>query len=127
MSSVRSYTRSMAGWWRRNPYFVLYMIREASAPLFYLYALWLLAGIVALARGRSAYAAWWALATHPLAILLNLVLLAFAVYHTWTWFSVLPKTAPDIDVAPKVLTAAGIAATALLCAALFAFTWRATR
>ena len=127
MSSVRSYTRPMAGWWRKNPYFVRYMIREASAPLFYAYALWLLAGIVALARGRSAYDAWWTVATHPLTILLNLVLLAFAVYHTWTWFSVLPKTTPDIDVPPPVLVAAGLVAAVALCAALFAFAWWATR
>jgi succinate dehydrogenase subunit C len=127
MSSVKSYTRPMAGWWRKNPYFVRYMIREASAPLFYLYALWLLAGVVALARGRAAYDAWWTLATHPLAILLNLVLLVFAVYHTWTWFSVLPKTTPDIDVEPKVLIAAGIGAAVVLCAALFAFARWATR
>jgi fumarate reductase subunit C len=127
MSSVKSYTRPMAGWWRKNPFFVRYMIREASAPLFYLYALWLLAGIVALARGRAAYDAWWTVATHPLAILLNLVLLVFAVYHTWTWFSVLPKTTPDIDVAPRVLIAAGLGAAVALCVALFAFVWWATR
>jgi fumarate reductase subunit C len=127
MSSVRSYTRPMTGWWRKNPFFVRYMIREASAPLFYLYALWLLAGIVALARGRTAYDAWWTLATHPLAILLNVILLVCAVYHTWTWFSVLPKTTPDIDVEPRVLTAVGIGAAVALCAALFALTWWATR
>jgi fumarate reductase subunit C len=127
MSSVKSYTRPMAGWWRKNPYFVRYMIREASAPLFYAYALWLLAGIVALARERAAYDAWRTVATHPLAILLNLVLLVFAVYHTWTWFSVLPKTTPDTDVEPRVLIAAGIGAAVTVCVALFAFAWWATR
>jgi fumarate reductase subunit C len=86
-----------------------------------------LAGVVALARGRTAYDAWWTVATHPLAILLNLILLVFAVYHTWTWFSVLPKTTPDIDVEPKLLIAAGIGAAVVLCAALFAFAWWGTR
>jgi fumarate reductase subunit C len=127
MSSVKSYTRPMAGWWRKNPYFVRYMIREASAPLFYAYALWLLAGLVALARGSTAYSAWWAVATHPLAILLNLVLLASAIYHTWTWFSVLPKTTPDIDIPPPLLVGAGLAAAVILCMALFGFVWWATR
>jgi fumarate reductase subunit C len=127
MSAVKSYTRPMAGWWRKNPYFVRYMIREASAPLFYVYALWLLAGIVALARGGAAYAVWLTLAGHPVAILLNLVLLAFAIYHTWTWFSVLPKTTPDIDVPAWLLVGAGVAAAAVACLALFGFAWWATR
>jgi len=127
MSSTRTYVRPMAGWWRKNPFFVRYMIREASAPLFYAYALWLLCGIVALARGPATYASWWSYATHPLAILLNLVLLVFAVYHTWTWFSVLPKTTPDIDVPPRLLIGAGIAAAAIASAVLFCFVWWATR
>ena len=127
MSSVKTYVRPMAGWWRKNPFFVRYMIREASAPLFYLYALWLLAGIVALALGPAAYAAWWSVAKHPLMILLNLVVLVFAVYHTWTWFRVLPKTTPDIDVEPGTLVAGGMIAAIVVCAALFAFAWGMTR
>ena len=71
MSQVRTYMRPMAGWWRKNPYFVRYMIREASAPLFYAYALWLLMGLVALARGEAAYNAWRAASSHPLSILLH--------------------------------------------------------
>ena len=127
MSSVKTYVRPMAGWWRKNPFFVRYMIREASAPLFYLYALWLLAGMVALALGPASYAAWWSVAKHPLMILLNLVVLVFAVYHTWTWFSVLPKTTPDIDVEPGTLVAGGVIAAIVVCAALFAFAWGVTR
>ena len=127
MSSVKTYVRPMAGWWRKNPFFVRYMIREASAPLFYLYALWLLAGIVALALGPAAYAAWWSVAKHPPMILLNVVVLVFAVYHTWTWFRVLPKTTPDLDVAPGTLITGGIVAAVVACVALFAFAWGGTR
>jgi fumarate reductase subunit C len=125
--TVKTYMRPMTGWWRKNPFFVRYMIREASAPLFYLYALWLLAGIVALATGQSAYAGWWAVAKHPLMILANLVVLVFAVYHTWTWFSVLPKTTPDLDVAPTTLITGGVVAAVVACGALFAFVWGVTR
>jgi fumarate reductase subunit C len=127
MTQARTYVRPMAGWWRRNPYFVMYMIREASAPMFYLYALWLLAGLVGLARGEGAYNAWRAANGHPLSILLHAVLVVFALYHTWTWFSVLPKTTPDIDVKPQLLVSAGVGAAAVCCAALLAFAWWATR
>ena len=127
MTTVKGYVRPMAGWWRKNPFFVWYMIREASAPLFYLYALWLLAGIVALARGPAAYASWWAIAKHPLMIVANLIVLVFAVYHMWSWFSVLPKTTPDLDVAPGTLVTGGIVAAAVACAAVLAFALGATR
>jgi len=127
MPAARRYVRPMTGWWRKNPFFVRYMIREGSAPLFYAYALWLVAGLVALARGREAYAAWWSLATQPLVIVLNAVVLAFALHHTWTWFHLLPKTLPDSDVAPRTLTVAGLSAAAVTSLALFAFAWVATR
>ena len=127
MSEVRTFVRPMTGWWRKNPYFIKYMIREASAPLFYGYALWLLVGLVALARGEAAYEVWRAAASHPLSILIHAIVVAFAVYHTWTWFSVLPKTTPDIDVEPRLLVAAGVIAAAACCAALYAFAWWTTR
>ena len=127
MSEVRTFVRPMTGWWRKNPYFIKYMIREASAPLFYAYALWLLAGLVALARGEAAYQVWRAAASHPLSILLHAIVVVFAVYHTWTWFSVLPKTTPDIDVEPRLLVAAGVITAAACCAALYAFAWWTTR
>ena len=60
-------------------------------------------------------------------IVLNLVILVFAVYHTWTWFSVLPKTTPDTDIPPPLLVGAGLAAAVILCTALFGFVWWATR
>ena len=31
MSARRPYVRPMAGWWRRNPWFVEYMVHEATA------------------------------------------------------------------------------------------------
>ena len=33
MSRRRPYVRSMDGWWRRNPYFVRYMLREGTSVL----------------------------------------------------------------------------------------------
>ena len=59
------YVRSMDGWWRRDPFFVRYMIREASAVFIALYAFVLLWGLWALARGQAAYEAWQAALAHP--------------------------------------------------------------
>ena len=39
MSARRPYVRPMAGWWRRNPWFVEYMLHEATALAVAAYAL----------------------------------------------------------------------------------------
>ena len=49
--AARTYVRPMAGWWRKNPYFIRYMIREGSAVLLSAYALVLLLGLYCLTAG----------------------------------------------------------------------------
>ena len=115
MAARRTYVRPMAGWWRRNPFFMRYMAREATAIFVYLYALLLIAGLVALRNGEAAYDGWLAWLRHPLGILFQLVTLAVFVYHTWSWFQIMPKTMPPVMIAgkrlePSVITAAGLIA-----------------
>lgn len=52
MSKRRPYTRPMAGWWRKNPFFVEYMIHEGTALFVAAYGLVLLAGLVVWPRVR---------------------------------------------------------------------------
>ncbi|MGO9852667.1 MAG: fumarate reductase subunit C, partial [Steroidobacteraceae bacterium] len=40
----RPYVRSMRGWWRRDPFFARYMLREATAVGVLVYALILMVG-----------------------------------------------------------------------------------
>ncbi len=122
MSARRPYRRPMTGWWRKNPYFVEYMIHEGTALAVAAYALVLLAGLIALARGEAAWTAWLSLLqSAPMLILHGVLLLGF-VYHTWTWFHIMPRTLPPIliggsRVAGSTITRAGLAA-ALLASAL---------
>ena len=51
MAQVRTYVRPMAGWWRRNPYFVRYMIREGSSVFLAIYTL-ILVGLYHSRRAR---------------------------------------------------------------------------
>jgi fumarate reductase subunit C len=125
--AAHTYRRSMSGWWRRNPYFTRYMIREGSAAFLTVYALILLDGLYRLGSGqgpfdawRAALAAWPAVAWHCCALLL-------VGYHSLTWFQVLPKTAPQLRVSPRRMTAAALAAAAALSALLFASLWWASR
>ena len=54
MNKRRPYVRSMDGWWRKNPFFVEYMIHEGTALFVAAYAAILLTGLVRLAQGEAA-------------------------------------------------------------------------
>ena len=124
MSARRPYVRSMDGWWRRNPFFIVYMIREGTAVLVVAYAVVLLFGVVRLAQGEAAYNGWLTALQSPWSLAFHLVLLVSFIYHTWSWFSIMPKTMPMILIGgkklqPGVITGAGLAVSAVVCAALF--------
>ena len=92
----RPYVRTMDSWWMRDPFFVRYMVMEATAILVAVYAVILLVGLLRLSQGEAAYGGWLeALRSGP-SILLHVVILAVFLYHLWSWFKVMPKTMPMI-------------------------------
>jgi len=124
----RPYKRPMAGWWRKNPYFVRYMLREGTALVVAGYAFFLLAGLVSLANGPHAYAGWLQSMRSPLAVLLHIGALIVMAYHTWTWFEIMPKTMPPLivngkRVAPGVITWSGVAAAVVTSVVVFLIVW----
>ena len=119
----RGYVRSMDGWWHRDPFFVRYMIRESTAVLVAVYAVVLLVGVICLARGEAANNAWLDALSRPWSLALHVVLLVVFVYHTWSWFQIMPKTMPLMfvhgrKVPAAVITGAGLAVAAVCCLAL---------
>jgi fumarate reductase subunit C len=116
-----AYVRPMRGWWRRNPYFLRYMLREGSALFLTGYALTLLFGLFRLSQGAAAYEGWRAALATPWAIALHGLALVFVAYHSWTWFQVMPKTMPPLPLPARAVTAAGVAATLLLSLLLLAW------
>ena len=120
MSARRPYMRPMNGWWRRDPFFVRYMIREATALMVALYALVLLAGTLCLARGEAAWNAWLALLRTPASILLHLLMLVAMVYHAYSWFEIMPKTLPALYIGGTRVAGTTITRLGLLAAALAA-------
>lgn len=128
----RPYVRPMAGWWRRNPFFVEYMVHEATALFVAAYALVLLVGLRRLAQGEAAWNAWLEALRSPVSVAVHVVLLAAMCYHCWTWFRIMPKTMPPLAVggkrvAPGVITACGVAATVVCSLVVLVVTWGATR
>ena len=116
MAQVRTYVRPMQGWWRKNPYFVRYMIREASSLFLAIYAVILLVGLYRLTQGEAAWNAWREALTSTPSILFHWLALLTVGYHAYTWWKVAPKTAPDLRLGGRplpepIITAGGVLAT----------------
>lgn len=120
MAVRHPYVRPMGGWWRRNPYFLRYMAREATAPFVMAYALVLLSGLIRLAQGREAFEGWLAALRSPGSIAFHGLLGVVLLYHTWSWFRIVPKTLPPLGLRPALITGLGIAASLLASAFLYA-------
>ena len=89
-----SFKRPMTLWWRRDPFFVRYMWREATALGVLAYAVVLMIGVLRLAQGPAAWNGWLEALRSPLSIAFHAVLLVGMVHHAVTWFEVMPKTMP---------------------------------
>ncbi len=101
MSARNTYVRPMSGWYRRNPHFMAYMMRELTAVFLAGYAGMLLAGVIAVSRGPEAYAAFQEFLASPLSLGLHVLIFIAAVYNAYTWFSISPKAMPPIKLAGK--------------------------
>lgn len=128
MSMRKAYVRPMQGWWLKNPFYIRYMIREATSVFAGIYAVVLLAGLLALASGEAAYNNWLAAMTNPLAVLFHLAALAAALYHAYTWFAVAPKVMPLLVIGRKKVSDRSITAmhyliAIVLYAAMLGIAW----
>lgn len=118
----------MRGWWRRDPFFVRYMLREATAVGVLIYTVILTVGVVRLAQGEAAWNAWLAALRSPWAVLLHVVLFGAMVFHALSWFEIMPKTVPAIFIGGRRLSAAtitvsGWTATVVASIMLLALAW----
>ena len=124
----KPYVRPMAGWWKRDPFFMRYMARELTAFAVGAYAVILCVGVLRLAQGEAAWNGWLAALRSPLSIALHVVLLFAMAVHAKSWFEIMPKTMPMIHVGGKrlgaqTITRAGWAATLLASLLLIALAW----
>lgn len=124
----RGYVRPMQGWWRRDPFFVKYMIREVTALAVLVYAIILMVGVVRLSQGEAAFNGWLAALRTPGSILLHLVLLASMVVHAKSWFDIMPKTMPLLFVGGhrvegSTITRTGYVVTIVATVLVLALVW----
>jgi fumarate reductase subunit C len=91
----RPYIRAVKrNWWLGQRRYFRYMIRELTSLFVGLYCALMVVGIFRLSQGRAAWDGFVATLSTPLGILFQLVCLAFATYHSVTWFAVTPKAMP---------------------------------
>ena len=124
----RPYIRPMNGWWQRNSFFKLYMLRELTAIAVYIYAVILTVGVLRLSQGEAAWNAWLAALRSPWSIALHLALLALMLVHGYSWFEIMPKTLPPIRlggerVGPAAIQRSGWVAAVVVTLMLLALTW----
>ncbi len=92
MSKRKPYTRELPNdWWMKQLFYTKYMIREGSSVFITIYSLILAWGVFRLSQGEAAFNGWMEALQSPIAIILHLIALALALYHTVTWFSLAPK------------------------------------
>ena len=124
----RPYTRPMAGWYKRDPFFVRYMWREATALAVLLYAVVLMVGVLRLSQGEAAFNGWLEALRSPVSIVFHVVLFVAMVYHVWTWFEVMPKTMPILysggkRVADATIMRGGVIAAVVVNLVALAIVW----
>ena len=131
MSKRKPYVRPMEGWWKKNPYFVEYMVHESTALFVAAYALTLLVGLVRLSQGEAAWNGWLDAMKSPLAVVFHLALLVAIAYHAFTWFKLFPLTMPPFVIGgkklpPQLLVTGGWAAAIFCTIAFFGVFWGVT-
>jgi fumarate reductase subunit C len=127
----KPFVRPMLHWWRRDPFFMAYMLREITALAVAVYAVVLGVGVVRLAQGETAWNAWLAALRSPASLLLHAVLLAAMLVHAKSWFEIMPKTMPMIVIRGRrlsstTITRSGWAATLVATLTLGALAWYGT-
>ncbi len=117
-------TVSTTTWWLAQPRYIRYMAREVSCILIGAYSGLVVVGLVRLSEGAAAWAGFIEALQTPLSIAFHLFALAFALYHTTTWFNVTPKAMPlqfgDFQLPGSIIIAAHYAGW-LIVSALFLF------
>jgi fumarate reductase subunit C len=94
--SRRPYTRSVSTtwWWLARPRYIRYMAREVSCIFIAAYTTVIVVGLVRLSQGAAAWDAFLEALRTPVSVAFHLLALAFALYHTATWFKLTPKAMP---------------------------------
>lgn len=93
--SRKPYERAITSEWIfRHPRYLRYMVREFSCLFIGAWTLLMVWGLKALSEGPAAWGTFLELLKSPASIVFQVLALAFAAYHSVTWFNLTPKALP---------------------------------
>jgi fumarate reductase subunit C len=119
------YQKLPTTWWLHNPRYFRFMIREVTSVFIAIFLVVFLVELYQLSKGPDAYSAFVARLSSPGWILFHLVALAFALYHTVTWFNltgvVQVVRIGDRQVPPAAIVGGTFAAWAVVSIIIFCF------
>ena len=131
MSAPRSdrpglyYPKMPSTWWLRRPGYFRFMMRELSSVFVAIFLVILLIQIHQASRGLEAYAAFLEKLRSPGWIAFHVVALAFALYHSFTWFNLTAVVqvvrVGDFQVPPRLVAAANFVVWGVLSLAILFF------
>ena len=84
---VRPLTRK---WWLQKPPYLRFMIRELTSVVVFAYALLMVWALWSAADAGS-FEGFVGFLTMPVSVVIHIVVLALALFHTWTWIALTPK------------------------------------
>lgn len=95
MGGRRPYVREFPNsWWLEQPFYTRYMLRELTSFFIGTYTALLILGLWRLSEGPEAWTAFIGMFDHWAWVVYHVLALAFAIYHTVTWFALFPRTSP---------------------------------
>ena len=80
-----------AAWWLKKRVYFLFILRELTSVFIATYVILFLLMLYNLSIGRAAYEAYLRLLATPGMIGFHVLALIAALYHTFTWFSLVPN------------------------------------
>ena len=105
-------------WWLKKSSYFLFMLRELSSVFIALFLVVYLIQLSQLIDGPQAYVAFTRKLSSPGWILFHIIVLAFALYHSFTWFQstsvVLPVRIGERLIPREMVTAFSIGAWGLV-------------
>lgn len=116
------YPKMPSTWWLRHPPYFRFMIRELSSVFIAIFLVVFLVQVHRLSQGPEAYAAFVATLRSPGWVVFHAVALAFALYHSVTWFNLTAVVQVvrlgGRQVPPRLVAAASFAAWAVVTLAI---------
>jgi len=88
----KQYVRPVqSNWWLQKRSYTLFMVRELTSAFIAGYSIFLIVMVYWASQGNEPFTRFCDGLKSPLSILLHLLVLAAALYHSITWFNLTPK------------------------------------